>query len=106
MMDAHVVLDWVSAVIFLYFAIYTGGIFIRYRTKYNLAVWIILTAFCLVSIADLFLPGEHLLMRVADYLGLTTFTRGLVVIVLPILLLLIFFYPNLKKYPSFSKDQI
>jgi hypothetical protein len=106
MMNAHMVLAWVSAVIFFCFTVYAGWIFIRYRTKYNLAVWVLLTALCLVSLADLFLPGEQIMMRVADYLGLTSSARVFFVIALPIVLLLIYFYPNLNKYPFFPKDKI
>ena len=105
MIDARLLFDTLAAGIFLIISIYIGGIFFRNRTKHNLAMFIIFMIFLIVKVLDLFLPGNSIVTRLVDSLGVGMAIRILLVVIFWVLLFAFMFYPNIKRFHSQRKNR-
>lgn len=97
MADNLLTFDFFATVILLVIGIRATIIFLRYRTKYNLATLIVVMIFLVISAVDLFLP-ENLITRLMDSLDIGTPLRILLIIVFTVLLLAFLFYPDIKRF--------
>ena len=103
MIDGNLLFDVFAAAIFLYFSIRNGAIFLKKRTIYNLATFIIVMILLIDSV--LYFSGNSIFMRVVDYLGIGTSTRVLIVVIFAVSFSAFLFYPEIKRFLSLRKTR-
>ncbi len=90
--------DLFQFLVFLIGVIYIAIKFFRSRTKYNLAMFIILMIFLVISSLDLILPGDNVLTKLANSLGIERDIRIVLAVIISILFIAFLFYPELKRF--------
>jgi hypothetical protein len=111
MIDGNQWFNLLAFAILLILGIYVFLIFLRWRTKYNLATLIIIVIFLAVTAFDFLSPGKlssmlaKLIFVSTDSAVVTKAVLILIGVIFTILLCTFFFYPDIKRFISRRKTK-
>jgi protein O-mannosyl-transferase len=92
------IIDGVSAAIYLWASLYFGWTFFKNRTKYHLALSIVLIILFTIALLDFLLPGPSLATRWFTSLGIAKPIRIFLYIVFILALCIFLYYPYIRWY--------
>ena len=98
MIDYSLWFDLLLAVILLILGIYAGWIYSKNRTKYNLALLIFFMILFVIEMSDLIIPGDYIIARLLNSLGIRLPGRIVLVIIWSLLVFTFLFYPNIQRF--------
>jgi len=111
MIDDSLLLDLLISTILLIIGIRAAIVFLRSRTKYNLATLLVIVILFVGTILSFFYPGKlnsivtRLLTHVSDSPGIGITVRILLIVIFAVLLCAFLFYPDIKRFLSRRKTK-
>ena len=98
MIDDNLLFHLLAGTILLIIGIHAGAIFLKWRSKYNLATLLVTIILFVGTILSYFYPGR--LNAILTSLGVGTAVRIMLVVIFIILLWTFLFYPDIKRFFS------